>query len=508
MAARIFFLTAVLALPLVAALPVGLAQSQELEWAKSAGGSSTDIGFGIAADPRGNSYVTGFFTGTAAFGAGEANETELTSEAATAVFIAKHAPDGSLLWAKSGGGTEARVWGRSIAVDFRGNSYVTGSFMGTAIFGAGEANETELTALGGQDVFFVAKYAPDGSLLWITSAGGTEAPVSGRGIALDPRGNSYVTGSFRGTTTFGGGEANETELTALGQGVFVAKYALDGSLLWITSAGGTEAPVSGRGIALDPHGNSYVTGSFRGTATFGAGEANETELTALGQGVFVAKYAPDGSLLWARSAGGSRFDSGTGIAADPRGNSYVTGDLSSDPAIFGVGEPNETETGKGIFVAKYAPNGRLLWVRSGGYVPPEPSEPPLWEYGGVDGSGIATDARGNSYVTGMLYSRIAIFGAGETSETIVGGGIFIAKYAHDGVLIWVTSAGRPDSARSWDIAVDPHGSSYVTGDFWDNLRLGVGQANETELINRTTDNSVSDIFVAKFADGHGQERRR
>jgi hypothetical protein len=442
MAARIFFLTAVLALPLVAALPVGLAQSQELEWAKSAGGSSTDIGFGIAADPRGNSYVTGFFTGTAAFGAGEANETELTSEAATAVFIAKHAPDGSLLWAKSGGGTEARVWGRSIAVDIRGNSYVTGSFMGTAIFGAGEANETELTALGGQDVFFVAKYAPDGSLLWITSAGGTEAPVSGRGIALDPRGNSYVTGSFRGTTTFGGGEANETELTALGQGVFVAKYALDGS------------------------------------------------------------------LLWARSAGGSRFDSGTGIAADPRGNSYVTGDLSSDPAIFGVGEPNETETGKGIFVAKYAPNGRLLWVRSGGYVPPEPSEPPLWEYGGVDGSGIATDARGNSYVTGMLYSRIAIFGAGETSETIVGGGIFIAKYAHDGVLIWVTSAGRPDSARSWDIAVDPHGSSYVTGDFWDNLRLGVGQANETELINRTTDNSVSDIFVAKFADGHGQERRR
>ena len=40
------------------------------------------------------------------------------------------------------------------------------------------------------------------------------------------------------------------------------------------------ARTSARAIATDPRGNSYVTGHFSGTATFGAGEANETVLEA------------------------------------------------------------------------------------------------------------------------------------------------------------------------------------------------------------------------------------
>jgi hypothetical protein len=43
------------------------ATAQELEWAKKADGE----GFGIATDSHNDSYVTGFFTGTATFGAGE-----------------------------------------------------------------------------------------------------------------------------------------------------------------------------------------------------------------------------------------------------------------------------------------------------------------------------------------------------------------------------------------------------------------------------------------------------
>ena len=76
-------------------------------------------------------------------------------------------------------------------------------------------------------------------------------------------------------------------------------------------------------IATDPRGNSYVTGFFSGTATFGAGEANETVLSAAGvEDMFVAKYAPNGTLLWATSAGGTDGDEGSGIATDRRGNSY------------------------------------------------------------------------------------------------------------------------------------------------------------------------------------------
>ena len=61
-------------------------------------------------------------------------------------------------------------------------------------------------------------------------------------------------------------------------------------LLWATRAGGTSDD-EGRGIATTARGDSYVTGVFRGTATFGPGDANETTLTAAGSiDIFVAKY--------------------------------------------------------------------------------------------------------------------------------------------------------------------------------------------------------------------------
>jgi hypothetical protein len=83
-----FAIGAVLYLCLAGVFP---AHAQELEWATSAGGADGDAGSGIATDPRGNSYVTGVFSGTATFGAGEANETVLEAEGDFDVFVAKYA---------------------------------------------------------------------------------------------------------------------------------------------------------------------------------------------------------------------------------------------------------------------------------------------------------------------------------------------------------------------------------------------------------------------------------
>jgi hypothetical protein len=125
-------------------------------------------------------------------------------------------------------------------------------------------------------------------LLWATQAGGS-GNDQGRGIATTARGDSYVTGLFAGTATFGQ-EPNQTSLTAVGGAdIFVAKYAPDGTLLWATRAGGSSDDVGG-GIATTARGDSYVTGLFEGTATFGQ-EPNQTVLTAAGGvDIFVAKY--------------------------------------------------------------------------------------------------------------------------------------------------------------------------------------------------------------------------
>ena len=271
--------------------------SGDLLWAKRAGGEGFGLGYGIAVDAAGNSYVTGGFGGTATFGPGETNETTLTSAGGDA-FVAKYDASGDLLWAKRAGGIGSAS-GFGIAVNAAGNSYVTGGFSGAATFGPGETNETTLTSAAGSLDMFVAKYDASGDLLWAKRAGSsTDTGLgldAGLDIAVDGAGNSYVTGKFRGAATFGPGETNETTLTsAVGSNaIFVAKHDASGDLLWAKRAGG-EGFDLGVGIAVDGAGNSYVTGQFGSAATFGPGETNETTLTSAGgDDIFVAKLGPD-----------------------------------------------------------------------------------------------------------------------------------------------------------------------------------------------------------------------
>ena len=142
-----------------------------------------------------HSYVTGYFVTSATFGAGEPNETTLTSAASTDIFVARYDASGLLLWAtRAGGAGDER--GLAIAVDGSGNSYVTGRFrFASATFGAGEPNETTLTSAGASDIF-VAKYDAGGMLLWATRDGG-EYDEYGLAIAVDGSGSSYVTGYFQ-----------------------------------------------------------------------------------------------------------------------------------------------------------------------------------------------------------------------------------------------------------------------------------------------------------------------
>jgi len=60
------------------------AQVYQWQWAKQAGGSNSDYGYGISVDANGNSYVTGEFSGTATFGA-----FTLISSGSSDVFVAK-----------------------------------------------------------------------------------------------------------------------------------------------------------------------------------------------------------------------------------------------------------------------------------------------------------------------------------------------------------------------------------------------------------------------------------
>ena len=115
-------------------------------WAKSIGGASTDIGYGIAVDGAGNVYTSGYFESTADFDPGPGT-TDLTSAGGKDIFVSKLEGSGNYVWAKSMGGT-SDDYGYGIAVDGAGNVYTTGHFNGTVDFDPGPGT-VNLTSAGG-----------------------------------------------------------------------------------------------------------------------------------------------------------------------------------------------------------------------------------------------------------------------------------------------------------------------------------------------------------------------
>ncbi|MCX6357762.1 MAG: hypothetical protein NT045_07830, partial [Candidatus Aureabacteria bacterium] len=92
-----------------------------------------------------------------------------------------------------------------------------------------------------------------------------------------------------------------------------------------SARGGSDWDV-GNAIASLTDGSALVTGGFRGTATFGPGEANEATLISAGdRDIFIARYNPDGTLAWAKRAGGTNWDGGNAIAALADSSALVTG---------------------------------------------------------------------------------------------------------------------------------------------------------------------------------------
>lgn len=220
-------------------------------WAVSAGGTEQDYAYGIAIDGSGNAWLTGYFPGTACFGAHE-----LTSAGSTDVFVAKLDPAGNWLWAVGAGGPFGDS-GHGIAVDGAGNAWLTGYFYGTASFGPHSLSSA------GYDDIFAARLDTDGNFLWAAGAGGPDWDTGDR-LAVDGAGNAWLTGHFQGTAGFG-----PHDLTSCGwEDIFCAKLDPDGNFLWAFGAGGASNDF-GRDVVIDDAGNAWLAGSFKSTASFG-----------------------------------------------------------------------------------------------------------------------------------------------------------------------------------------------------------------------------------------------
>jgi Bacterial Ig-like domain (group 3)/Beta-propeller repeat len=327
----------------------------------------------------------------------------------------------------------------------------------------------------------------------------------GLGIAVDAAGDAYLTGyttSMDFPTTPGAfqpapadvnTEAFVTKLNPAGTALVYSTY-LGGGVL--AAGNDVENGSYGSGIAVDAAGDAYITGTT-GTTDFPTVDPIQATNRG-GNDAFITKLNPTGSaLIYSTYLGGRYDDEGAGIAVDAAGDAYVTGfTYSNDFPTENPLQPilgNPPDTFPEAFVAKFNTAGSALvystYLGGSGY---------------TRGNGIAVDAAGEAYITGITNSpdfpitpgafqpasagelfyafvtKLDPAGSALVYSTCLGGGTLIRNGSNN-----VTGSGGTG------IAVDAVGDAYITGET---------STTDFPTVNpfQAADDGGNDAFVTKL----------
>jgi predicted DNA repair protein MutK len=369
------------------------------------GGNSRDSARGVAVDPAGNAYVTGF-TYSSDFPA-TAGAYRSPSLGQPDAFAIKVNPSGSGLVYSALIGGAGSDFATGIAIDTSGNAYIAG-YTSSVAFPVTSGGFQKSYGGGLQDAF-VAKLNSNGSgLTYCTYLGGSGNDVA-NGIAVDAAGEAYIVG-YTDSVDFP--TRNPIYANYGGQGdAFVAKLTPAGdSLVFSTYLGGSLVDIA-TAVALDSTGNVYVTGATL-SANFPVTSGAFQTVNQGSYDAFVSKISSQGtSLLYSTYVGGEGSDQSSSIAVDANGVAYIAGFTYS--FHFPLQSPIQSST-HGVpeaFVAAVGPTGSSL----------------VWStyLGGSDGdqaTGVAVDPAGSLYVAGSTFS----------SDFPTKSGAYRAVYAGDG----------------------------------------------------------------------------
>ncbi len=332
------------------------------------GGASEDRGKAIAVDDTGAAYVTGW-TGLYYFYWPPGNDFPLKNPFQSVfgggrdAFVVKFTPEGNDLVYSTYLGTGLADEGRAIAVDGRGCAYV-GGYTCSREFPLKTPFQNIFRGYGDA---FLSKFSPEGNaVIYSTYLGGAGWDCI-YDIALDKAGAAYVTGetfSWNFPTKNAYQKTNEGTLDG-----FVTKFNPAGnSIAFSTFIGGLWLDQGGQ-IALDGSGAIYVIGKT-GSLDFPLQNPYQKSRGG-GDDAFLSKFSPTGTLAYSTYFGGNGNDRGRGIAIDPNGAVYLTGETYSP--LFPLRTPYQKILGGGLdaFVTKLnipqsaitvrAPDGGEQW---------------------------------------------------------------------------------------------------------------------------------------------------
>ncbi len=348
-------------------------------WVRAIGGNSgADHGQSIVGDAQGNFFIAGDFSGTTQF-----DNTSLTTQGQTNGFVAKCDPLGGVLWTKQfkSSSPDGKVYASSVALDPDGNIVVLGHFRGGDMK---LGNQTYYLTSSNSTDLFLAKFGPNGALIWLTtqSAFLSNGLTNGKVLA-DSDASIFVLGanylwrfSSTGNLVWAVDNPSNTfsDMALKGNslyftGLFSNEIQLGNELLntpntaiFLTKVDKTNGNFYNASVlASNPNGYDIKLNSIsmvNETDFFLAGNYSNNlsvgpfSFSNPGTQYFVAKFV-SGSCAWAfESQSGSAppsYSSKAQILADPSGDAYFFGNKTG-ALSFGNSPVDDAESG---FLAKF-----------------------------------------------------------------------------------------------------------------------------------------------------------
>ena len=325
--------------------------------------------------------------------------------------------------------------------------------------------------LGGSELF-ISRYSPTGALEWTTFYGGSGAE-SPAGIAADTSG-VYIGG---GTSSADLPTRNPMQ-AEIGGGTdaFAAKLNSAGTdLIYGTYLGGSGTEYMGA-FAVDA-GKAYIGGTTDST-NFPLTSARQGTMGSTEDGFITALAADGGSRIFSTYHGGNAWDAVQSLAVNSTGV-YATGYTSSTNFPTTASPAQGDQPGDDMFVSKLPLTGASLTYST--Y---------LGGGAGDYGYGIAVGGGGKAYVIGHTHSS-DIPASGFQDGYGGNGDWLVAVLDNSGAFDWRRYVGGPGDDWGLGIATDERGNTYAVGSV-------SGNSVATYNAHQSSSGGQNDAFVLKF----------
>jgi hypothetical protein len=126
-----------------------------------------------------------------------------------------------------------------------------------------------------------------------------------------------------------------------------------------------------------------------------------------------------------------------------------------------LGDETFTTTGdkdNDALLSHFDTNGRLLWSRVG--------QGPAVDYG----LGVATDGKGNCFLTGEFTDTFKL--GGEELHSRGATDVYVAKFDERGALRWITQGGGDKGDNAYTMVCDSQGNLFLAGSFGGSAKFG------------------------------------